>query len=145
MTAEALRPGREHESEYRVVSEADIAAFAVLSGDRNPLHLDVESAHAAGFTAPIAHGALGIAIATGLVSGLGVTRGVLIALLELRWHFAAPLVAGDRVRVRLTVREIRETSRRDRRVAVMDVVLEDATGKAVQRGELVELVRAGDA
>lgn len=141
MSGERLSRGQVHVSEYRTVTEADIAAFAELSGDRNPLHLDAPAARAAGFAGPIAHGVLGIAIATGLVSELGVTRDVLIAMLEVRWRFVAPVVAGDRLRVRLTIKEVRETSRADRRIIILDVVLENAEGGVAQQGELVELVR----
>ena len=137
----ALTPGTEHVSEPRTVTTADVAAFADLSGDRNPLHLDIAAARAAGFPAPIAHGALGIALATGLVSRMGITRGVLVAMLELRWQFVAPVIAGDTLRVRLTVTDIRTTSRADRRVVVMRIVLVNAADQVLQRGELVELVR----
>lgn len=139
----ALTPGTEHVSESRTVTAADIAAFADLSGDRNPLHVDNAAARAAGFPAPIAHGALGIALATGLVSRMGITGGVLIAMLELRWQFVAPVIAGDIVRVRLTVTDVRATSRADRRVVVMRIVLVNDADQVLQHGELVELVRHG--
>jgi acyl dehydratase len=144
MRDERLTPGRELVSEPRTVSVTDIEAFAELSGDRNPLHLDAAAAREAGFAAPIAHGALGIAVATGLVSSLGITRGILVAMLELRWQFVAPVRAGDTLRARVTVDEVRATSRLDRRVVVLHIAVVDSAGEVRQRGELVELVRHDD-
>ncbi|HET9672971.1 MAG TPA: MaoC/PaaZ C-terminal domain-containing protein [Actinomycetota bacterium] len=40
----------------RVVTREDVAAYAEASGDRNPLHRDVEVARAAGFPGIVAHG-----------------------------------------------------------------------------------------
>jgi 3-hydroxybutyryl-CoA dehydratase len=42
----------------RTVSEADIVAYAALSGDYNPIHLDPEYAAKTPFKARIAHGIL---------------------------------------------------------------------------------------
>ena len=42
----------------RLVSEADVAAFAAVSGDHNPVHMDAAYAAATPFRARIAHGAL---------------------------------------------------------------------------------------
>ncbi len=40
------------------ITEHDVTAFAEISGDRNPLHLDEESARVSRFGSRIAHGAL---------------------------------------------------------------------------------------
>lgn len=42
----------------RTFSQADVQAFAVLSGDYNPIHLDASAARAAGFERPLCHGLL---------------------------------------------------------------------------------------
>ena len=42
----------------RSLSAADIDAFAAVSGDRNPLHMDADFARAAGYPDRIAHGML---------------------------------------------------------------------------------------
>jgi acyl dehydratase len=45
------------------VTAIDLALFAAASGDHNPLHLDVDVAHAAGFDRPVVHGMLAMAYA----------------------------------------------------------------------------------
>ena len=42
----------------KTVSEADIASFAEVTGDRNPVHLDAAYAAKTIFKEPIAHGML---------------------------------------------------------------------------------------
>src|SRR4051794_25201066 len=63
-----LTPGDEWESPARTVTEADVVAFAGLSGDYNPIHVDHEAARAGAFGRPIAHGLFGLAIVSGLGS-----------------------------------------------------------------------------
>ena len=57
--------GDEWESPRRTVTETDVVLFAGLSGDFNPLHVDHSSAQSNPFGRPVAHGLLGLAIATG--------------------------------------------------------------------------------
>lgn len=133
-------PGREFDAGRRVVSDADVAAFAELSGDRNPLHLDDASARETPFGGRIAHGVLGVAIATGLLSQAGLTAGTLIALLELRWTFRAPIRPGDTVRARVRVADRRPASRPDRGLVRFAVELRNQRDELVQEGELTELI-----
>ena len=51
----------------RTVLEADIAMFAGLSGDYNPIHTDDEFAKQTEFGQRVAHGLLGLAIASGFL------------------------------------------------------------------------------
>ena len=133
--------GREFESEPRTVMSADVGAFAALTGDRNPIHLDAAAARAAGFEQPVAHGVLGLALATGLVSQMRLTRGTLVALLSVTWKFIAPVYPGDQVAVRLRVSSRRETSRAGRGIVTLAAELRNQRGEVVQAGELVELVK----
>lgn len=138
---EEFTPGRDLETGWRTVTAEDIAAFSRLSGDHNPLHHSPEAARAAGFNAPIAHGVLGIAVATGLLSQAGFTRDTLIALLEIRWDFRVPITAGDELQVRLRVAERRDTSRPERGVVRFDVVVVDRQKRVLQEGSITELIR----
>jgi acyl dehydratase len=85
----------------RVVTRADVQAYADASGDKNPLHQSDEVARAAGFPGIIAHGMFTMGhLATCLVTWAGDAS----ALARMRVHFRAPVfmdeavVAGGRVR-----------------------------------------------
>ena len=52
----------------RTITEADIVAFAGLSGDYNEIHTSEQVAQASRFGKRIAHGLLGLSIASGLAS-----------------------------------------------------------------------------
>ena len=56
-----LSAGRCVQDREIVFSHAQVEAFAALSGDRNPVHLDDDAARAAGFRGRITHGALAAA------------------------------------------------------------------------------------
>ncbi len=61
----AFEPGQ-RATFTKTITEADIAAFAGLSGDFNPLHMDAEFAGKSRFGARIAHGML----TAGLISAV---------------------------------------------------------------------------
>jgi 3-hydroxybutyryl-CoA dehydratase len=88
----------------RTVSEADIIAFAELSGDNNPVHLDAAYAATTMFKGQIAHGMLSAAfISTALGTKLP-GYGCIYMSQDLR--FKAPVRIGDIVRTEVTVSEV---------------------------------------
>jgi acyl dehydratase len=98
-------------SSWRQITQEDVAAFAELSGDRNPIHLDPEFAKGTPFGTTIAHGYLTLSLVVPMmaevfeVTGVGV--GINYGLDRLR--FPAPVPVGSRVRVVgevLTVEEV---------------------------------------
>jgi acyl dehydratase len=138
---EDFEPGRVLDAGARTITESDIAQFAELSGDRNPLHTDEVYARATAFGSRVAHGALGIAVVTGLVSRAGFTRESLVALSGLTWRFRAPVRPGDRVAATLRVAERHDGGRSDRGTVVFAVSVRNQHGELVQEGELREVVR----
>jgi acyl dehydratase len=142
---EELTEGRTFACGERRIGEAEIAAFAELSGDRNPLHLDDAYARTTPFGGRVAHGALGIAVATGLMATTGITAGTLVALLGLDWRFVAPIRPGDLLCLTLRVAERRELAGRDRGVVTFVAELINQDAALVQSGEIVELIRKGPA
>jgi acyl dehydratase len=138
---EEFEAGQTFETGVRRIGEAEVLAFAELSGDRNPLHLDEDYARTSVFGERVAHGALGLAVATGLVNQLGLTRGTLVALAGVTWDFVKPIRFGTTVRGQLTVESVRDTSRPDRGMMVLGVALVDEDGDVVQRGTFRMLVR----
>jgi len=95
--------GRTFRSPGRRVEQADIDAFAELSGDFNPLHTDREFAARSVFRSRIAHGLLVQSVASGLAWQLGVFNGTIAALTEMVIGFQSPVLPGDEVRLELTV------------------------------------------
>src|SRR3954447_22816856 len=126
----------------RTVTQADLVAFAGVSGDFNPLHTDALFAADTAFGRPIAHGALVLSMATGLRQQTGLFAGSLKALLEIRrWSFVGPVFPGDTIHAVTTIAELRPTSSKDQGVVVQAVEVVNQDDEVVQRGELVALMR----
>lgn len=143
---EDMGVGESWVSPRRTVTEADVSAFAGLSGDFNPIHVDAVFAEAGGFGRRVAHGALVLSIATGLRQQMPIFRGSMRALLELRsWRFQRPVFFGDTVAVVTTVESKRETSKPDQGIVVQRIDVVNQDGETVQSGEMVSLVARGDA
>ena len=89
----------------RTITEADVVAFAGLSGDFNSLHVDETFAAATGFGGRIAHGLLVLSVASGLTTRLPVLHALqpsLLGMTEVTCHWLAPVRIGDTIRVELT-------------------------------------------
>jgi acyl dehydratase len=126
----------------RTVTEADIVNFAGISGDFNPLHTDAVFAAGTAFGERVAHGALVLAIATGLRQQMGLFEGTLKALVEIRaWRFVAPVFAGDTLHATTTISAARETTKGDSGLISQRVEVINQRDEVVQHGELVALVR----
>jgi acyl dehydratase len=133
-------------SPRRTITEADVVAFAGVSGDFNPLHVDQVFAEKLTYGARIAHGNLVLAVASGLRQQMPIFRGSLRALLEYRsWKFQAPVFFGDTIIVVTTVIEARETKRPDQGVVIQRVDVVNQDNETVQTGELVSLVARKEA
>ena len=90
----------------RSIEERDIDAFARLSGDVSPLHVDAGYAREAGFRDRVVHGALLAALASRLIGTELPGRRAL--LLSLRLDFPAPTFVGDVLDVTGTVSAVHE-------------------------------------
>jgi acyl dehydratase len=126
--AEFVSPGR-------TVTEADIVAFAGLSGDYNPLHVDEEYCKNTVFGTRIAHGPLVYAIAAGLLFQLHLYDDTLIAFLGFdSLKFTKPVKPGDTIHARIKVLEKRETSHSERGVMKRQLQVLNQRGEIVQDG-----------
>ena len=139
---EDVEVGFRFETPSRTVTEADLVAFAGVSGDFNPLHTDRVYAAQSIYGERIAHGALVLSLATGLRQRVGLFDGTLMGLLEIRsWRFLAPVRIGDTIRVATEIAELRETSKPDRGIMVQRVEVLNQDDALVGSGELVALLR----
>jgi acyl dehydratase len=135
-----LAVGDEWESPRRTITESDVVAFAGLSGDFNPLHVDHESARAGAFGRPVAHGLLGLAVVSGL--GSQAPRVETLAFLEIaEWRFVEPIGFGDTVHVLTRVEAIEPKARGRRAVVTWHRRLINQRGQVVQEGRTRTLVR----
>jgi len=109
----------------RTITEAHIVAFADLTGDTNPVHLDAEYAAQSMFGERIAHGML----VAGLISAVLGTElpGPNSIYLGQELKFTAPVKIGDTVTVTATVTEKRDDKR----------IIKLRTTATNQRGEMV--------
>ena len=127
--------GAVFESPARTVTEADIVAFAGISGDYNPLHINEEFCKNTQFGTRIAHGPLVYAIAAGLMFQLHLYDDTLIAFLGFdSLKFTNPVKAGDTIHARVKVLEKRETSNPGRGVMKRELQVVNQRGEVVQEG-----------
>ena len=125
--------GAEFKTPARTVTEADIAIYAGLSGDYNPLHVDEEYCKQTPFGGRIAHGPLVYAIAAGLLFQLHLYDDTLIAFLGFEnLKFTKPVKAGDTIHARIKVLEKRETSNHERGVMKRELKVLNQRGEVVQ-------------
>jgi acyl dehydratase len=92
----------------RTITESDIVSFAGLSGDYTQIHTDVEFSKSSPLGRRVAHGLLGLAVASGLAARTGVHEGTALAFREINdWKFIKPIFIGDTVHVLMTVIEVK--------------------------------------
>jgi len=134
--------GQSITSQGRTVTEADVVAFASLSGDWNPLHTDAEFASTHPFGQRVAHGLLVLSIASGLAIRLGFMEETVLAFREIGdWKFSLPVFFGDTVRVQATVIETKAMPRLGGGLVTLKVQILNQDDKVVQRGNWGVLVR----
>ena len=140
---EDLAAGQTFVSAARTITEADVVAFAGLSGDFNPIHTDAEFAKDSPYGQRVVYGLLGLSIATGLLDRLGVFSGSAIAMLGITdWTFTGPVFIGDTVRLELTILGVRPSrSKPDRGVVERRFELRNQRDELVQTGRIDVLVR----
>jgi acyl dehydratase len=108
MYFEEFQPGLKVITGGRTITEADIVAFAGLSGDYTRIHTDAEYSKTTPFGQRVAHGLLGLSVASGLAAQTGILEGTVLAFREiLEWKFVKPIFIGDTVHAELEVREIK--------------------------------------
>ena len=129
---EDLKVGQEA-SMSKTVTEADIIAFANVSGDKNPVHLDPAYAATTMFKERIAHGML----SAGYISAVfGMTLpGPGSIYISQTLNFKAPVKIGDTVTTTVKIIEIIPEKKRARFETVCSV-----GGKPVLAGEATLMI-----
>jgi len=106
---EDLEIGMFHETVH-TITEGDIQAFAEVSGDFNPLHMDDDFAKTTIFGQRIAHGALTASYISGILGNTLPGPGAIFTSLNMR--FKRPVFIGAEVTVRAEVSEMQDKGNR---------------------------------
>jgi acyl dehydratase len=116
------------------VTKEMIRAYADLTGDHTPVHVDEEFAKASHFGGIVAHGLFGLSLADGLK-----TQGTLQfppgASLGWTWDFLEPIRAGDRLHVKYRIGAMRQTRKPGWGIVNLASELINQDGEVVQKGE----------
>ncbi len=92
------------------IDDETIHAFAVLSSDHNPIHMDEEYASGTPFKGRIAHGMIGAGLISAVIGEQLPGHGTIYLKQDLK--FTAPVRPGDVVRAEVTIHDIDIRSRR---------------------------------
>ena len=120
----------------KIVTESDIVAFAEITGDKNPVHLDAAYAAQTMFKERIAHGMLTAGYISAVFGMQLPGPGAIYVSQTL--NFRAPVKIGDKVIAKVRVVELFPPKRRARFECVCSI----DGGKAVLEGEAVLLIPA---
>src|SRR6476469_2158629 len=118
----------------RQITDELIRAFAELSGDHNPLHLDEDFAKTTRFGKRIAHGMLSGAFISAVLGYEFKERR--IVYLSQTMKFTAPVYIGDTVTATATVKNIRT----DKNIVSLETVCRNQNGEPVVSGEAAVMI-----
>lgn len=119
----------------KTLSEADLAMFAALSGDFDPIHMDDSYAAKSRFGKRIAHGILSMALLSTVSAAISRrakergSPGVSVSLGYDRIRFLKPVFVGDTLTARYTIQALEG----DRSRSKVEVLNQD--GDTVVAGE----------
>jgi acyl dehydratase len=132
---EEYTQGQSIKTEGRTITEADLVAFAGISGDFNPMHTDAAYAAQTPFGKRVAHGALVFSIATGLAYRTRILEQTVIAFRSVNeWKFSSPVYIGDTVHCELQVAELKEAKKLGGGIVTLEIKVINQEGKTVQKG-----------
>lgn len=113
----------------RTVTDELIRAFAEVSGDYNPIHLDEEFASKTRFGKRIAHGMLSGAFISAVLGNE--FKAMKIVYLSQTMRFTAPVFIGDTVTTTATITNIRE----DKNIITCETICTNQNGETLVTGE----------
>lgn len=126
----------------RTITEADITAYAGLSGDYNPVHTDTEFCKENTiYKQRIAHGLMGLAYVDGLIFRIGLFDGTGLASLSWSWSFKMPIFIGDTLHATTEITSKRSTRKPGRGIINEHVTLYNQRGETVGEGDHLNMIR----
>jgi 3-hydroxybutyryl-CoA dehydratase len=138
---EEFQVGEKISTQTHKVTDGDIMTFAGLSGDDNRIHTDAEFSRTGPFGKRIAHGLLGLSIASGLLWQTGILDGTVIAFREIsEWKFVKPVFIDDVVHAELESLETKALPRIGGGSVVVGVELKNQDNDVCMKGKWTLLV-----
>ena len=141
MFFEEYSVGQEMSTPARTITEADVVRFAGLSGDYNALYVDAEFARSTIFGERIAHGLLGLSVASGLAAQAGFIEGTVMAFTGLEWKFKKPILIGDTIHVTARVSRVRAMRSLGGGMVILDITVRNQRDEVVQEGSWSLLIK----
>lgn len=121
-------------STTKQITDSVVKAFAELSGDYNPIHLDEEYAKTTRFGRRIAHGIISGALISAVLGNE--FRNRKIVYLGQTMKFTAPVFIDDTVTAMGTVTGIRE----DKGIVTVETICTNQNGETVVKGEATIMI-----
>lgn len=141
MYFEEFQVGQRIITAARTVTESDIVTFAGLSGDFNQIHIDEEYSKGTPFGARVAHGLLGLSIASGLVVQTGFMEGTIMAFREVNeWKFIKPIYIGDTIHVETEIKVTKAIPRIGGGSVVISLDVKNQKGETSMKGTWTALI-----
>ena len=141
MYFEEFQTGLKFTTTARTITEADIVAFAGLSGDFNQIHTDAEYSKNSPFGQRVAHGLLGLSIISGLAVQTGIVEGTIMAWREINeWKFVQPVLIGDTIHAEMEIIETKLLRRIGGGAVVLDLAVKNQRDQTVMKGMWTFLV-----
>lgn len=116
------------------ITDDDIRAFAAVTTDHNPVHLDDDFARETKFGRRIAHGMLGASLISAVLANQLPGKGTVY--LSQTLQFLAPVYPEDTVTARVTVTKVRA----DKPIVTLETVCFNQQDEALIKGEAVVLL-----
>lgn len=140
---EEFEIGRKFTTPGRTMTEADIVAFAGLSGDYNLIHTDAAYAEDTPFGKRVAHGLLSLSVISGLAVRSGFMEGTVLAFREITgWKFSLPVFIGDTIHAEIEVKSAKALPRLGGGALDLEFKVKNQEGKMVMKGTWNVLVQS---
>ena len=134
--------GASYDTLARTVSDADISSFVNLCGFNEPLFMDMEFvARESVFKGRPAPGAFTFCLSEGLVMQTGLIHGTGMSYLGSDVRIVAPVLAGDTIRVTVTITDKRETKKPDRGIVTYRHRVLNQRGELVLEARVQRMIR----
>jgi 3-oxoacyl-[acyl-carrier protein] reductase len=127
---DSIQVGDHTSLDHRLLAE-DVASFAALTGDHNPLHVDPDYAKGTEFGKPVVHGMLSASFISTLIGMQLPGPGALWTSQTL--NFRAPAFVGDVITVQGVVRQKVVAAR----LLALDISVKNQNGQEIVNGQAI--------